>query len=529
MLRNKYDLMLSKKNKDIKDSKAVKHKTAFLAGIRHKKLLTEPKDKAPCDIASEFENQFYYLLSLKDDELEIFYSPSVKKVTGYLPSELVKKDLLGREFVYQEDISDVKKRLHKIETGKLSNLKLLFRYVRKDGKIVWLKEQIKSEAADGGIILKGLITDVTEFKKAENDYGEIINNLSEEITARDNFLSILSHDLRAPFSSILGFTEILLNEAALTEAERAEYLNYINDSSSNQLRLVNYLLDWSNLQTGRMHLDPQRVQAQSLVFNCISALTGTAMRKNIDIRVNVPESLFLKADERLMIQVITNLVSNAVKFSDEGKTIRISADRFNNDLVEFVIKDEGVGIPEIYQSRIFRFEKMFSTRGTKGEKGTGLGLSLVKEIIERHKGQIWFYSKEKVGSEFHFTVPSSENTILLVENNKSDFVKIEKIIKENYSTFKFVGADNGFEAINVVLKQHPSLIISSHDLPLMNGVQFVKSILRGDKKFYSPIIIMIDSRDENLIKTYHDVGVRTVISKPVDLKIVNREISIALN
>ena len=83
--------------------------------------------------------------------------------------------------------------------------------------------------------------------------------------------------------------------------------------------------------------------------------------------------------------------------------------------------------------------------------------------------------------------------------------------------------------INVVLKQHPSLIISSHDLPLMNGVQFVKSILRGDKKFYSPIIIMIDSRDENLIKTYHDVGVRTVISKPVDLKIVNREISIALN
>lgn len=521
--------MPSKKNKEVKYSKEIKPKAAFLSGIRQKKLLTEPQDRVLCDIASAFEDQFHYLLFLKGDELEIFYSPSVKKITGYLPSELIKKDSLGREFVYQEDISDVKKRLHKIETGKVPSLKLLFRFVRKDGKIIWLKEQIKSETVDGGIILKGLVVDVTEFKKAENDYGEIINNLSEEITARDNFLSILSHDLRAPFSSILGFTEILLNETALTEAERAEYLNYINDSSSNQLRLVNYLLDWSNLQTGRMHLDPQRVQAQSLVFNCISALTGIAMRKNIDIKVNVPESLFLKTDERLMIQVITNLVSNAIKFSEEGKTIRISADRFNNELVEFVIKDEGVGIPDIYQSRIFRFEKMFSTRGTKGEKGTGLGLSLVKEIIERHKGQIWFYSKEKVGSEFHFTVPSSENTILLVENNKSDFIKIEKIIRENYSSFKFVGADNGFEAINVVLKQQPSLIISSHDLPLMNGVQFVKSILRGDKKFYSPIIILVDTRDENLIKTYHDVGVRTVISKPVDLKIVNREISIALN
>jgi K+-sensing histidine kinase KdpD len=112
-----------------------------------------------------------------------------------------------------------------------------------------------------------------------------VENLSAEVSARDNFLSILSHDLRAPFSSILGFTEILLSEAQLSEAERIEYLNYINDSSSNQLQLVNYLLDWSNLQTGRMNLVPQRVQAQGLVFNCISALTGIAMRKNIDIRL----------------------------------------------------------------------------------------------------------------------------------------------------------------------------------------------------------------------------------------------------
>lgn len=521
--------MPRKKNTNHKNPRELKFKTTFLSGIRQKKLLTEPQDKVLCDIASVFEDQFHYLLYVKGEELDIFYSPSIKKVTGYTPAELIKKDSLGRDFVFHEDISDVKKKLHKIESGKVSSLKLLFRFVRKDGKMIWLKEQIKSEIVDDGIIFKGLVVDVTEFKNAENDFGEIINNMSGEITARDNFLSILSHDLRAPFSSILGFTEILLNESSLTEAERIEYLNYINDSSSNQLRLVNYLLDWSNLQTGRMHLDPQRVQAQSLVFNCISALTGIAMRKNIDIKVNVPESLFLEADERLMIQVITNLVSNAIKFSDEGKTIRITADRFNNELVEFVIKDEGVGIPDIYQPRIFRFEKMFSTRGTKGEKGTGLGLSLVKEIIERHKGQIWFYSKEKVGSEFHFTVPSSENTILLVENNKSDFIKIEKIIKENYSTFKFVGTDNGFEAINVVLKQHPSLIISSHDLPLMNGVQFVKSILRGDRKFFSPIIVMIDSHDDNLIKAYNDVGVRTVISKPVDLKLFNRELSIALN
>ncbi|HMN23128.1 MAG TPA: ATP-binding protein [Ignavibacteriaceae bacterium] len=521
--------MTRKKNNLTDKVSDKKNKASFLSGITTKKLITEPQDSVLCEIATVFDDQFHYVLKTNNENLEIFYSPSIKKVTGYTPTELIKLPSLGREMLYEEDAEDVKKKLFKLESGRISHLELLYRYNKKDGKIIWLKEQIKMELVDNQIIQKGLVIDVTEFKKTESDYGEIINKLSNEITARDNFLSILSHDLRAPFSSILGFTEILLSEATLTDAERTEYLNYINDSSTNQLQLVNYLLDWSNLQTGRMNMVPHRVQAQGLVFNCISALTGIAMRKNIDIKVNVPDSIFIEADERLLLQVITNLVSNAIKFSDDGKTIKISADRFNNELVEFVITDEGVGIPENYQQRIFKFEKMFSTRGTRGEKGTGLGLSLVKEIIERHNGQIWFYSKEKIGSEFHFTIPSSENTILLVENNRKDFLQIEKIIKENFPQFKFVGTDNGFEAINVVLKQHPSLIISSHDLPLMNGIQFVKSIIKGDKKYYAPIIALVDSTDATLIKNYQEIGIKSILLKPVNIRQFNKEISIALN
>lgn len=521
--------MTRKKNNLTDKVSDKKNKASFLSGITTKKLITEPQDSVLCEIATVFDDQFHYVLKTNNENLEIFYSPSIKKVTGYTPTELIKLPSLGREMLYEEDAEDVKKKLFKLESGRISHLELLYRYNKKDGKIIWLKEQIKMELVDNQIIQKGLVIDVTEFKKTESDYGEIINKLSNEITARDNFLSILSHDLRAPFSSILGFTEILLSEATLTDAERTEYLNYINDSSTNQLQLVNYLLDWSNLQTGRMNMVPHRVQAQGLVFNCISALTGIAMRKNIDIKVNVPDSIFIEADERLLLQVITNLVSNAIKFSDDGKTIKISADRFNNELVEFVITDEGVGIPENYQQRIFKFEKMFSTRGPRGEKGTGLGLSLVKEIIERHNGQIWFYSKEKIGSEFHFTIPSSENTILLVENNRKDFLQIEKIIKENFPQFKFVGTDNGFEAINVVLKQHPSLIISSHDLPLMNGIQFVKSIIKGDKKYYAPIIALVDSTDATLIKNYQEIGIKSILLKPVNIRQFNKEISIALN
>ena len=521
---------MSKAKKNIKNQpRSSKNQVAFLSGITNKKLVTGAHDSVLCEIANAFNDQFHYSLTIKDDKLEIFYSPAVKKVTGYKPEELVKLSSLGREMVFEEDKPEIKKKLFRIESGAVSNLEMVYRFVRKDGKVIWLKEQIKSEFKQEYKSLIGQVVDITEIKKVEGDYGEIINNLTSQITARDNFLSILSHDLRAPFSSILGFTEILLSEAVLTEAERIEYLNYINDSSSNQLQLVNYLLDWSNLQTGRMNLIPQRLQAQGLVFNCISALTGIAMRKNIDIKVNIPESIFIEADERLMIQVITNLVSNSIKFSNEGKTIRIFADRYNTDLVEFIVKDEGIGIPEVYHSKIFKFEKMFTTRGTGGEKGTGLGLSLVKEIIDRHKGQTWFYSKEKVGSEFHFTVPSSENTILLVENNEKDFRTIEKIIVENFPNFKFVGTNNGYDALNIIIKQLPSLIISSHNLPLMNGIQFVKSILRGDKKYYAPIIALVDPPQGFLHKEYSEIGVKSVLTKPIDAKLFNKEISLALN
>jgi len=522
--------MNKKKNKTQDQIDIIKSFFSSANELIKRKLIPTPKNSTLEILTSTFNNQFYYLINMLDNKVEMYYSPSVENLTGHKPEELIQFKMLGRELIVEEDLPFVKKQIAVFQNSKENSLELNYRINQRGGSVIWLNERIEILSEnDETTKLYGVVTDITKFKEKEESYLQNIQDLKLKIRARDNFLSILSHDLRAPFSSILGFTEVLLSDAVLSDSEKAEYLNYINDSSSNQLRLVNYLLDWSNLQTGRLHIDRHRVQAQMVIFNCISSLTGNAMRKNIEIKVDVPESIFIEVDERLMIQVITNLVSNAIKFSDDGKSITISADRFNNELVEFVIRDEGVGIPESYHSKIFKFDKMFSTRGTRGERGTGLGLSLVKEIIERHNGEIWFYSKERDGSEFHFTVPSSDNTILLVENNKEDYVKIEKLIIENYPGFKFVGADNGFEAINIVLKQHPSLIISAHDLPLMNGVQFVKSILRGDKKFYAPIIAIVDSPDDLLIKSYKEIGIKSILYKPVDLRLFNREISLALN
>ena len=135
-----------------------------------------------------------------------------------------------------------------------------------------------------------------------------------------------------------------MNEPDITLNEKNEYLNYIHESSQNQLQLINYLLDWSRLQTGRMKIEPERMHAKSLVFNCIASLTGIAIRKNIDIKVNMPDNLFIQADEKLITMVISNLLGNAIKYSPEHKQVEINAEVFNDEKIEFIVKDQGIGI-----------------------------------------------------------------------------------------------------------------------------------------------------------------------------------------
>lgn len=482
-------------------------------------------------LPEEFEALFWWTGAKYGKDIFCVYSSNIKKIVGLSGEQINDLPEKFKSLVLTEDVPSYNKAYDVLSPLRKTNFfEHEFRIKRKSGEILWLRERVvQFKNVNGILFLKGYVIDITDYKKRESELISLVEDKQSKIYTRDNFLSVLSHDLRAPFSSILGFTEVLMSDPNLSENDRNEYLNFIHDSASNQLQLINYLLDWSNMQIGRLNLSPQRVQAQTIVFNCISNLTGNAIRKNIEIKSNVPESIFIEVDERLILQALTNLVSNAIKFSPEGKTVYINVDRFNQEYVEFIVRDEGVGISEANQSKIFKFEKLFTTKGTKGEKGTGLGLSLVREIVERHGGQVWFYSKEGQGSEFHFTVPSAENSILLVENNKEDFFQYERIIRERFPQFKVLSADNGFEAINYVLRQHPSVIISAHDLPLMNGVQFLRSVIRGDRRFNTPVIAVLNSFDENVIRSYQELGVKAVLTKPIDPEKLSEHISLCVN
>ena len=451
------------------------------------------------------------------DISSIKYSNNVSIVTGYTGSEIGKYENGWLSLIIKEDLPSYRKKLDEFEKNPdLEIIKLDYGIAKKDGSIVQLSERIRViRGSDGNILNRfGLIINITDYAevikelKAKNEQLELLNS------SKDSFISVLSHDLRAPFTSILGFSEIILNETMLPEKDKAEYVKFIYDSSNNQLQLVNHLFDWSQIQTGRVKTEMQRLHGQSITYNCVSYLTGQAMRKNIHISVKIPDSFYIDADERLITKVFMNLISNAIKYSFENESVEISANIYNNDFIEFVVKDKGVGISEVNQEKIFNIAKLFSTEGTKGEKGSGLGLMLAKQIVEKHGGEMWFFSAEGKGSEFHFTLPAATSYILLVLEDENKLEKLESGLSRDYPSLQVLKAENAFEALEIISAKFPSLVIIEHKLPLMDGLQLISAVREKHKHIRIPFIVFLDSVSEMLIRSYQDFNVKILKQKP---------------
>jgi len=481
------------------------------------------------EILNQFPGLYFWT---EDGEFPSFlYPENITQLTGYTASEFRKLENGWRSVIHKEDIHLYLKLLDELEKNLEKDiLTLEYRIVKKDDSVVHLSEKIQVIRNDMGNIVKrsGVVIDVTDYK---NEIQELKIN-SEQLavlnSAKDNFISILSHDLRAPFTSILGFSEIILNETSLPEKDKAEYVKFIYDSSNNQLQLINHLFDWSQIQTGRVKFEIQRLHAQSITYNCVSYLTGLAMRKNVNINVKIPDSFYIDADERHVTKIFMNLISNAIKYSYENGTIEITGNIYNNDFVEFIVKDKGIGISEANRDRIFNIAKLFSTEGTKGEKGSGLGLTLSKQIVEKHSGNLWFYSDEGKGSEFHFTLPAATGFILLVLDDQKKLNEIKQNLHESFPNLQVLTSENAFEALEIISSKSPSLIIIEHNLPLMNGLQLIGAVRDKHKQMKIPFIVFMDSESEELIKSYQEINVKILKQQPSITEILNDKIEMLL-
>ena len=258
----------------------------------------------------------------------VFYSEVITKISGYSSELFLEDNRLWLRIIHPNDAKNVVSRLRRFYSDTVRNsTELEYRIINNLGNIVWIKNKINVLRENSGKIQKvfGLASDITLSKRAEEELKKSANELKVLNETKDRFISIISHDLRTPFSSILGFTDMLLSDRNMSEDKQIQYIGYIQESSRNMLSLVNSLLDWTRLQTGRMHFEPQRINAKYVVTKAIQVLSGSSLQKNINLVSDLVNDVFIHADENLLFQVFNNLISNAIKFTKQGGSITVSA------------------------------------------------------------------------------------------------------------------------------------------------------------------------------------------------------------
>jgi len=251
--------------------------------------------------------------------------------------------------------------------------------------------------------------DITEKKQEEEHMkfkNEELLNLNAE---KDKFFSIVAHDLRSPFNSFLGLTQIMAEDLqSLSMSQIQNIALSMSKSANNLYALLENLLAWSRLQRGMTSFDPKSFMLMPKISESLDLVCEMAHRKGIETNINIQEDLVVFADQNMLESTLRNVVLNAVKFTNKGGKIAISARSASRNSIEICVKDTGIGMNREILDKLFRIDEHISRVGTEGEASTGLGLLLSKEFIEKHGGRIWAESEEGKGSTFYFTFPSNE-------------------------------------------------------------------------------------------------------------------------
>jgi len=237
-------------------------------------------------------------------------------------------------------------------------------------------------------------------------YMQIMNSkeqLQKINTTKDKFISIIAHDLRGPISGIAQLLDLVNNkEYSFTQDELNNILIELGEASHSILDLLENLLQWAKNQKGEIDVNTEKLLLPEIAEDCLTLLKMQAANKNIKL-ISKIDNIFVYSDRKMIVTVLRNLIHNAIKFSNQGTAIVISAEK-KDKTAQISVKDSGIGIkPEIIQ-KLFKIAENVSTTGTNREKGTGLGLILCKEFVEKNGGTIFVESELGKGSTFSFTV-----------------------------------------------------------------------------------------------------------------------------
>ena len=310
------------------------------------------------------------------------------------------------KFIHPDDIDIIKINIEEgIKSDKSMNFE--FRIIRLDGDIrnISAYGKIAKDNTNKPVKYIGVNMDISEYKNAERVIKESETKLHQLNADKNRFISILGHDLKSPFNNLLGLSEVLIGEITSLKTEEIEDIaKDIQKSAKIANKLLDDILMWARTQQGKIPFKPQILNFKDIFKSTLEIFTPNASAKNITINYSATDEINVFADIDMIKTVLRNLVSNAIKFTNNGGSINIDAKQ-NSENVIISVSDNGIGIPPENLTKLFDISEVITTTGTAKETGTGLGLLLCKEFVEKHGGKIWVESEVGKGSDFKFTLP----------------------------------------------------------------------------------------------------------------------------
>ena len=435
--------------------------------------------------------------------------------------------------IHPDDVDKVNKAF----TASLENktaYNIEHRLLMKDGNIKHVIERGETLYSQEGeaFLTQGTIQDITELKLIQQNLIEAKENAENANKSKSRFLANMSHEIRTPLNGILGFIELLQKHE--TDSKKRDYLDIIQTSSKSLLVVINDILDLSKIEDGNMKIEPIDFNLAQHLRELFSFFKSIADINNIALHFKYPKKLgeYVHTDPLRLKQVLSNLISNAIKFSPPNAAITITLHR-KDAIIYIDIKDEGIGISEEAQQRIFNPFEQAEVSTTRHYGGTGLGLSISKKLIELLEGTIQVESKLGKGSTFSFSfkapevtvsqeheshnaVPKLRGHVLVAEDNKTNQLLISILLDEMNLSYTLV--EDGQEAFDAFKTyQDYDLILMDINMPNMSGIEATQCIRKsGYPNHDIPIIALTANVMKEDVDEYLHSGMNDHISKPID-------------
>jgi PAS domain S-box-containing protein len=396
--------------------------------------------------------------------------------------------------------------------------------LRRDGSEFPVEISLSPLETDDGVLVSAAIRDITERKRAEaavhlalEREREVTERLRELDVLKDEFLSTVSHELRTPLTSISGFTQILLGDPrSLDEARRREYLGRVSANSDAMLGMIDQLLDYSRLQASKVAIRPEPLVLDAAVRRCVAALAAPLAEHVVDL--DVPPGVRVIADGNAFERILSNLLTNAARYSPPGTRIRVTA-RVEGEVAVVAVADEGVGIDPEDHARVF--ERFYRASSLPGQRGTGIGLSIARQYAELLGGRIWVDSRLGAGSTFSFSLPvegadvpvrGTSRTVLVVDD-EPDVIELVRFHLES-AGYRVVTAASGEDALVLLDVEEPHAVLLDLRMPGMGGLGVLEQLRSVRRVPALPVIVVSAHADPVQAARARELGSRGYVSKP---------------